>query len=117
MYENVSYSGNEINQMKYVFISLVVVKPIEGNTDLGNSVGAAVNVLYLCDSKGKYVDEVPKRLLEYGFETIEIDEVEIFDPQNSENVGDLIAKSELLTINDPIQWGTFYSFDSWEDET
>lgn len=108
---------HEINSMKNIFISLVVVKPIEGNTDLGNSVGAAVNVLYLCDSKGKYIEEVPKRIMEYGFEVIEIEDVEIFDPQNGENINDLIAKSELLTSENPIQWGTFYSFDSWEDES
>lgn len=97
-------------------IAMLTVKPMKGNSDLGNAVGATVNVLLLTENFETYKQEVVARMNDFGYEVIEIEDVEIFDPADKCGSKDLRKKAKLLTSENPLLWGTFYTFESWDDQ-
>ena len=95
-----------------VWIGLATVIPFEGNNDLGNAKGAAVNVLHWAKNENDFREKVALQLSEYEYSLEELEDVELFDFSNSEKYNDdLDEKAEIVKKMKSLQWGTFYTFD------
>lgn len=100
-------------QNKYsVWIGLATVVPFEGNNDLGNAKGAAVNVLHWAKNENDFREKVSLQLSEYEYSLEELEDVELFDFSNSKKYNDdLDEKAIIVKKMKSLQWGTFYTFD------
>ncbi|MBN8678318.1 MAG: hypothetical protein J0M29_08840 [Chitinophagales bacterium] len=92
-----------------VWIGLATVRPADGNTELDEAKGAAVNVLYLATSREDFIDKVMKKLAEYGYILEELEDIELFD-FNVDYKDNLQEVATIAVITKKLQWGTFYTF-------
>ncbi|MGD9556889.1 MAG: hypothetical protein AB7V25_07725 [Mangrovibacterium sp.] len=101
-----------IQNKNSVWIGLATVIPLEGNNDLGNAKGAAVNVLHWAKNENDFREKVALQLSEYEYSLEELEDVELFDFTNSEKYNDdLDEKAVIVKKMKSLQWGTFYTFD------
>lgn len=98
---------------KEVWIGLATVEPLEGNFDLGESKGATVNVTYLASSDSEFLEGVNQKMMEYGYNLVELEDVELFDFDRLIDYGDnLFEIASETKSTGSLQWGTFYTYDN-----
>ena len=101
---------------KNIWFALVRVEPVNGNTDLGNAIGAFVNVAYRAHSKKNFLDIVKESFTFYNFKVIDIEDVERGDKLsivNPESAEKLILLKQILD-GDDVSWGMFYRYLAYE---
>lgn len=88
------------------------VKPVNGNNDLGEAVGAYVNVAYPAIDKKDFLNIAKESLTSFDFQVVAIEDVEREDSLSIDNAGNA-EKLELLKRvknGDEFAWGTFHTY-------
>lgn len=98
-----------------VWIGIASVLPIEGNDDLGDALGATVNVLHWAVSANNFYTKVKKQLLQYGFQLTELTDLKPFNfYEGNEYKDNLLERAHYVLEQKELQWGTFYTYDKKE---
>jgi hypothetical protein len=94
------------------WIGMAEVKPRRGHTDLGRAKGAIVIVLALAKSIKSYDEIVCKFLNKWGFDVLEISDIEPFKERlaHSKVNKSLLALEKKLSKTNPVIWDTFFCY-------
>ena len=97
---------------KNIWFALVRVEPVNGNSDLGNAIGAYVNVAYRAQNRNDFLVILKESFTSYDFNVLEVEEIEgvnelsIVNPESAEKL--ILLKQ--ISHGDDIAWGTFYNY-------
>jgi hypothetical protein len=97
---------------KNVWFGLVTLEPINGNADLGNAIGAVVNVAYRAFDIDDFLIVVAQSFKSFDFKVIEIEDIENEDNlfiKNPDNAEKLKLLKQILD-GDDFAWGTFHTY-------
>jgi hypothetical protein len=94
------------------WIGLAHVRPMSGNTALGSSTGAYVTAVGLANDADAFVRILTARLREYGFQVIEIEDIEMFEKRSARFKVDLEVTSMAasLDMENPVALATVHSY-------
>jgi len=100
------------HQSKLKWIGLINVKPRPGNSALGNALGAFVASIALADGPEEYGRKVTEALNEYGFDVVQIEDVELFEDrvQKHSVTPDILELAAAVTQENPVALADFHSY-------
>ncbi len=97
-----------------IWFGLIKVEAVNGNIDLGNAIGAYVNVAYLANNKEDFIKTLEKSFRSFDFKVLEIEDIERGDNlfiENPETAEKLVHLNQIRD-GDSQAWGTFYTYTS-----
>ena len=103
-----------IKMEKNIWFGLIRVEAVNGNTDLGDAVGAYVNVAYLAKNKEDFLNTVEESFRTFDFKVLEIEDIERGDNlflENPETAEKLVLLKQIID-GDSLAWGLFHTYKS-----
>ena len=101
-----------MNGRKNIWFALVEVTAENGNTDLGDAIGAFVNVAYRAFNKENFLSVVVESFKSFDFKVIEVNSIERGDNlliTNPDNAEKLILLNRIKD-GDEFAWGAFHTY-------
>ncbi|MGZ3756024.1 MAG: hypothetical protein ACXVAY_20030 [Mucilaginibacter sp.] len=101
-----------MNRRKNIWFALVEVTAENGNTDLGDAMGAFVNVAYQAFNKEDFLTIVEESFKSFDFKVIQVKTIERGDNlliTNPDNAEKLILLNRIKD-GDEFAWGTFHTY-------
>jgi hypothetical protein len=98
---------------KNIWFAIVRLEPVNGNPNLGDAIGAHVNVAYRALNKKDFLIIVAEHFKSVDLKVIKVDYIErgdklsIGNPKKAEK---LILLKRILDDSDEFAWGTFYTY-------
>lgn len=108
-YEFTTNSQRRTDMKNQKWIGLAHVRPWEGNTLLGNGIGAFVPVVGLANSSDELATLAATLLYHHEFEVIEVDDIELLSHrlQRHQVESDLLSIADELSEDNRVQLGAF----------